>query len=333
MKRAIETRESITVVSGGVRLQGTYHRPARPAMEEKRRVGVLFPNSGVLPRAAGGDAAVYWADWLAASGYPSFRFDLPGLGDSDRDPAAEGIDFQAHADAGGYAPWLAAIASDLVERFNLAGVIVVGHCSGAVTALFAAAATRRIVGLILLDPYFHVQQDSEVQTALNNWNKRVFRSLDGGWAARLKLREAGVKVLSGLRKIYHRLNGNRLLVRRKKLPGSANLPLIRCWNQLASAGVPMLILRSPSYAPKAGGFDYIDYLQRRSPRGSCMSLEPVEGASHAFAERQSREAVGKCTERWLQACFPIPKCTGVQDSEPQAAELANAILGTDRNVR
>ena len=328
------TREVITVPAGRGCLRGTCHKPqgqtseSVPDQERGKTIGILFL-SWVLPRAGNGDSAVYWAEFMAKCGYLAFRFDLPGLGDSDGDLSTPGIDVEA----GAFGPALSSIVDHLVDCFHLKAVVVVGNCAGAVTAVYAATANEHIKGLILLDPYFHVQQSGEVQTLLNNWNKRFFKTFGAGWAVQSKLRAAAVQLLSGLRNIYHGLSRNRLFVRRKRLPSAANLQLIHCWIDLTSAGIPILVLTSSSYAPKAGGFDYIDYLQRRSPRGSRMSLEPVEGASHAFAERQSREAVGKCTERWLQACFPIPKCTGAQDSEPQAAELANAILGTDRNVR
>lgn len=88
MNAAIETRELISVAFGGIRLWGTYHRShggrsgVPEDLAEKHRVGVLFLNPGFQPRAALGDSPVYWADSFAKCGYPSFRFDLPGLGDS-----------------------------------------------------------------------------------------------------------------------------------------------------------------------------------------------------------------------------------------------------------
>src|SRR5579864_3341102 len=90
VKEATPTRELISMVTGGVCLRGTYHKP--PAGLEGQHIGILIPNGGVAPRAGIADASVYWADWLSKCGYPAFRVDLPGLGDSDRDPAGEGID-------------------------------------------------------------------------------------------------------------------------------------------------------------------------------------------------------------------------------------------------
>jgi alpha-beta hydrolase superfamily lysophospholipase len=330
VKEAIPTRELISVVSNGVCLRGTYHKPV--ACADGRRVGILIPNGGVAPRAGMADASVYWADWLSQRGFPVFRFDLPGLGDSDRDPAAAGIDFQAHADTGGYGPWLSDIMSRIVTRFELAGLVLLAHCSGGVTAIFAASANQHSRGLILLDPYFHFQPESDGQSAVTSLNRRVFRNLARDWSAHPLVRATGLRVISCLRKIYHGLSRTRVFVRRKKLPEGANLPLIRCWNQLASAGVPMLVLRSDSYAPRAGRFDYIDYLAHHSSRGLRMTLKPVDGASHAFAERVSIEAVAKSAEEWLNTCFPFVNRFVGEESGRRSPELAHAAVGLERNV-
>jgi pimeloyl-ACP methyl ester carboxylesterase len=325
------SRELISVVRGGICLRGTYHK----ALEDNRGsltgpnpnqpVGVLFPNGGVTPRAGSADAAVFWADWFAKRGYPAFRFDLPGLGDSDRDPGAEGIDFQAHADAGGYGPWLSVIADCLIEQFDLCGVVVLAHCSGAVTAIFAADSNPNIRGLVLLDPYFHLQNDIEIQTLVKNWNQRVIQGFGRGWLQNPKIRAGGVKLLSEIRRVYRLINGMRLFVRRKKLPQSANLPLIRSCLRLASNGIPMLILRSPTHTPKAGEFDYIHYFQKHSARHSQIVLRPVASATHAFAEQGSKEPVAQHAEEWLGACFPLAESKGLQEPQRALARVVRAI--------
>ena len=94
MKRGTGTREIITVTANGLCLRGTYHRSqsgsevTSGATGQRSQIGIVFPNSGVMPRAATGDSAVYWADSFAKCGYPAFRFDLEGLGDSEGTPPA-----------------------------------------------------------------------------------------------------------------------------------------------------------------------------------------------------------------------------------------------------
>jgi hypothetical protein len=83
MKQAFENRELITLECQGLPICGTVHHARTSTVDgdKGKRLGIVFLNSLTLPRAATGDSAVYWSDALAASGYPVFRVDLPGLGD------------------------------------------------------------------------------------------------------------------------------------------------------------------------------------------------------------------------------------------------------------
>src|SRR3974377_1340688 len=87
MIEATKTRALISVEYRGLVLRGTYHRPPDTDISEtadtgRTQIGILLLNSLSLPRSATGDSAVHWADAFAASGYPSIRIDLTGLGDS-----------------------------------------------------------------------------------------------------------------------------------------------------------------------------------------------------------------------------------------------------------
>jgi pimeloyl-ACP methyl ester carboxylesterase len=338
VKPAIETREAITVGACGARLRGTYHKPQGEKADspldtdEKKRIGFLFLSAGVSPRAAPGDSAVYWANAYAKCGYPCFRFDLPGLGDSDCEPVTGAIDFDAMVADGYYSPAVCELTNELVERFHLGGVVIIGHCAGAVTALYAAAVNQRIKGLVLLDPYFHVQEANNTQTVLARSHSRIVGKLVGDGPAPAILRSAGVSLLSCARAIYHRIEPIRRLVRRKKLPGTANLPLIRCWEQLATAGLPMLVLRCAWYTPKPGEFDYVHDLHPLSDRHCRTSVKLIEGTMHSFEERRAKEAVLKHTEQWLSAFFPLTRCTEARNAEHHSQELADATTEINANV-
>ncbi len=295
MLQAIKTRELMTLDCSGVPIQGTYHRPTNlfsplPAVRNSRVPGILFLNSLSLPRAATGDSAVHWADSCAEWGYPSFRFDLPGLGDSAGEISIDFLDF---INAGGYTSTAAVSAKELVGCMGLSGVIIVGHCAGAVSAIYAAAASRECTGLILMDPYFHLPQ----------MIRPVLRQKLSEWARRSRIGEA-------LSDIYDRWRKSLLLVRGESPPGSANFRLLNCWKQVATTGMPVLMLKAPGLKaagtkPRVGQFDYLKHVMELAGNKSKVTIKLIEGTDHSFANRVGRAAVRQQIGIWLERYFPL----------------------------
>jgi pimeloyl-ACP methyl ester carboxylesterase len=301
MLEAIGKREILVLDGLGVRLRGTYHRPADWAFDSTtgdsgasrtrlNRTGVLFVNSLSLPRAASGDSAVYWADSMAGHGYPAFRIDLPGLGDSEGEASPDLLDTIS---VGGLATVAAGVVKQLVERFGLDGMVIFGHCAGAVSALYAGAASTECEGLILLDPYFHMPQAKrpKVRQELSDWARRS---------------RVGAFLSNG----YDRARKLRLRLRGSSLPGNANTALLARWKKVATAGLPILLLKAPGIKaqgakPRVGEFDYIDYAVKLGGRKSRVSVDFVEHADHSFANREGREAVERLIAGWLAAQFPL----------------------------
>jgi len=295
MVSAIETRELISVVIGGICLRGTYHKAQDPAShfaigrKEKGRVGVLFLNSGFAPRAAGGDSAIYWADSFAKSGYPSFRFDLPGLGDSDGELPSQRMEFARMVNSGHYATFISGATKILTERYSLSGVVMVGHCAGAVSAFYAAAASKSVRGVVALEPYFF-REEVPVRTDIRKAMSR--------WALGSKLARQLSSLFGRLKKLCRTVTGN-------ELPKNANLPLLRCCSRLASAGLPMLMLNAHGPNTAVGEFDYFRHVQNSSGRAGRMVVKIVGGANHSLADDVGRTAVRQNTEQWLKNCFPL----------------------------
>lgn len=310
MKETIEARELI-VLDGLIR--GTYHKThndvsgVQSNLIERDRIGVLFLTGLAATRASNGDGAVYWADAFAEHGYPSFRLDLPGCGDSEGDSPAEGLDF---IDRGGYAPIVAAKIKELVARFNLSGVVIVGHCSGTASAIYTGAVSKECKGLVLMDPYFHMQQ-----VKLPKFRRQIH-----AWALQVHL--DGL-----LSKIYNQAKEFFFFFRGSALPENANFALLRSWKEVVSAGRPVLILRSPGRnAPgtktRVGEFDYLKYVLELAGRKSQVIVEVAEGANHSFANHLGRVAVRQHTEYWLNTHFPL---ANREDSSRDAAKPNPAI--------
>jgi pimeloyl-ACP methyl ester carboxylesterase len=263
VRRAIKTREIINLAADGACVRGTYH-PPQPTVtaseaDEGPRIGIVFPNSGVLPRAATGDSAVYWADCFARAGYRTFRLDFEGLGDSGGDIPKTLLDFLSCVHAGRYVSSFSAAIKVIVHRFKLSGVVIVAHCAGTISGLYTAAASNDVKGVVLLDPYFHLPEFNPHNGSTSN-------------------RDTG-------------------------LPSNANLRLIDCWNQVASERIPILVLTATSLRANTHEFDYLSYLRTASVQSQRITVEPIEGTPHSFAEGPGKEAVRRHIEAWLGNYF------------------------------
>ena len=295
MLRQIKTRELITLDCLGTPIHGTYHRPAdrffdSPASGDARIPGILFLNSLSLPRAATGDSAVLWADSCAEWGYPSFRFDLPGLGDSAGDITTDLLDF---INSGGYESIAAASVKELVERMGLSGAVIIGHCAGSVSALYAAAACKECKGLILMDPYFHLPQ----------MIRPTMRRKLSEWARSSRIGAAASD-------LYDRWSDLLLLVRGERPPGNANFRLLSCWKQVTTTGLPVLMLKAPGLKAagtkaRLGQFDYLKHVMKLAGNKNQVTIKLIEGTDHSFANRTGRAAVRQQIGSWLESYFPL----------------------------
>jgi len=290
MDQVIEKRELFVLNGTGASVRGTFHKTRNDDSLEKsslgarERIGVLFLNSLSQTRAGKGDSSVYWADSFAQAGYPSFRIDLPGFGDSEDETPK---DLLAFINRGSYAKVISAKAKELRERFNISGVVLMGLCAGAVSAIHAAPVVSECRGLILLDPYFHLPPSKRSKT----WGRLSDRLQQSALRRLIKIASNRVKYIRALF-----LGG--------RLPSNSNFPLLTCWKQLASTSLPIIIFRAPT-ATRDREFDYINYNLEHAGQDNQVVLKMIEGADHTFANRLGRAAVRQETENWLSACFPL----------------------------
>ena len=291
MNQTAERRELFVLDDLNIQAHGTFHKTVEDISgQEGNRIGLIFLNGLRATRSGHGDATAWWADCFAESGYSCFRLDLPAYGDSPGEPPE---DWLGHINAGGYGTIAAAKIIELTTRFRLSGIVLVGQCAGAVTAIFAAAALSQCRGLILMEPYFSlpVLPSSEFRLQLHIW--------------RLQSRIGAV-----FGSIYQRLKAIRLALRGSDQAETANAALLDRWKRVASAGVPILIMkapnqREPSEKQVAGEFDYLAYIAQSAGKTSEVAITVIEGANHTFTNRLGRDGVRRRAEAWLNTHFPI----------------------------
>lgn len=135
---------------GEDRLVGILHRPVRPVS----RLGVLVVVGGPQYRVGSHRQFLLLARMLAESGFPVFRFDLRGMGDSE----GEQITFEESA------PDIAAACDVfLAEQPDLQGLIMWGLCDAASSILMFAVNDNRVRGAVLLNPW--VRSDATLASA------------------------------------------------------------------------------------------------------------------------------------------------------------------------
>jgi pimeloyl-ACP methyl ester carboxylesterase len=291
MKNEIEDRELFALKAADGNIPVTHHKArhrgaqAGVGKEGKGRVGILYLNSMSPTRAARGDSSVRWAEWHAEAGYPAFRVDLPGFGDSDTDPVPEVQDF---VNAGGYAASSRAAIDQLMARFQLSGFVLFGLCAGALSAICTAAGSRECRGMILLDPYFHLPLVTK-RSAFDKLRRLV---------------PPGI-----LRRVLRAVTDKMLQFRKrnlpKEIPANTNFQLLDQWKKAVGKGLPVLIINAPAARKEGEMFNYIDYIRTLNTGEGQVTLKVIQGADHTFSNRRGLDAVRQVTGEWLSKNFPV----------------------------
>lgn len=292
-------RELIQLDVKGHRLWGTYH----PAAGTRSPVGVLFLNAGHVPRSGHGGLSVRAADQLAARGFPCFRVDLPGLGDSDGElpeTTSELYQFVCH---GGFVEVAQAAREELVKRYGLEGLVVGGLCGAATTSLYLAdREPEGIRGVFLFEPEFYL---SEQEAAVAGGEAAPPKE-EAPAGLRGKLKRVGSKAFSywGWMRMLTRENEYARLFRYvpfprqllldllmdwNTLPAVANVPLVKAWQRLVERGLPVLVMTAEGKLR--------DVFFDRIHRAACAGLTNpnlvrvrLRGTNHIFTTGGAIEA-------------------------------------------
>jgi len=155
------------------------------------RIGLLLVTGGSQTRIGSHRMYERLAKGLAELGYPCFRYDRRGVGDSGgEDPGFRGS-----------GPDLAAAAAAFRrERPNLQSIIGFGLCDGA-SALALFSAEAKLDGLILVNPWLvEAEAGEQAPAAIRHHYRQRLLSIEG-WKKILSGSVDYRKLLKGLRKI------------------------------------------------------------------------------------------------------------------------------------
>ncbi|MBP2648525.1 MAG: hypothetical protein H6Q77_2149 [Gemmatimonadetes bacterium] len=135
-------REKVVAFGPDRRLIGILTAPVAPRLPGSPHVVLL--NSGLIHRVGTSRLHVLLARDLAAGGIATLRFDLSGIGDSERQPEAITLQQSVEQD-------ISAALAFLSAEHGAGHFVLAGLCSGAYDAFHAAQEDPRISSVVLLD--------------------------------------------------------------------------------------------------------------------------------------------------------------------------------------
>jgi alpha-beta hydrolase superfamily lysophospholipase len=118
---------------------------------------MLLTNSGVIPRSGPHRMNVHLARRLAKLGVASIRFDLSGLGDTQRPPGTAYVGEQWIADTRD-------VMNFAQVQFSCQRFAMIGFCSGAYVAYKTALQDERLAAAVLWDLYAYPTMQSRLRT-------------------------------------------------------------------------------------------------------------------------------------------------------------------------
>lgn len=140
---------------------------------------VILLNAGLLHRVGPNRLSVEIARRLAGRGFPGFRFDMSGIGDSRL--VGEGLLDIERSRNDVVAAMDAVAAATGAERF-----VLIGLCTGAYNAFRAALVDQRVAGGVLMDGYAYPTMRSQFEhyrgrlLDVDRWKRYIGRRLGRG---------------------------------------------------------------------------------------------------------------------------------------------------------
>jgi pimeloyl-ACP methyl ester carboxylesterase len=278
------------------RLVGIVTPPPAHAATGAPRIGVIFLNAGVVHRVGPSRLYVTLARHLSRAGFTAFRFDHSGIGDSQ--PRNDHLTFEQSsvAEAIEAMDWLAA------ER-GCRHFVIVGLCSGTLTAFRTAQADDRVKSVVLLTALLVDPSTVPAEVVQEASERRIARSY---------LVEKASSA-AAWRKIFARRVDYRRIVRvlRRLIAGRVKPPtavpgsdvLVRELQALLERGVSLQFI----YAEPTTVLEWfrmtvapaIPGLQRHGR----IEVHIIKHADHTFTRLRHQSEVVQRVATWVRQCI------------------------------
>lgn len=282
MDNAIVTSSALRFACEGDMLVGIVERPSMP-----RPRGVLIVVGGPQYRVGSHRQFVLLARDLAARGFPVFRFDYRGMGDSDGE--FRGFE-HAGADIAAAARAFRAAVPEVKE------IVLWGLCDGASAAAFHTAQEPGIAGLIVANPWVRTDQGLARSYVSHYYGRRLlqrdfWRRLLGG----------EMNVTGALRAFLSDLARASGADARHRRDDDLSLPE-RVRRAFTAFRGPVLILLSGNDLTAGEFADGLASAEWRAvlARGQVKRLD-FPDADHTFSRRAAKDAVGRACADWLES--------------------------------
>ena len=260
-------------------LVGTFTDPDG-TRAQRQAVMVLLTNAGLISRNGPHRINVHLARRFAAMGLRSLRWDMSGLGDSDRRSSALPMREQFIADA-------RAAMDEAQRRYGVLRFVMIGFCSGAEVAYYTALQDERLVGAVLLDMFTYP-----------TWKTQLLRvkhliSRHGLLSAIRRLALGSLKRLIRRRQVASIHNGETPSTTPPRKEFAARL------NELHARGTRVLILYSGELELHNYEKQFHDNFHRFGLVGK-VDYAYLRECDHVFTTAEGQQALVSTAANWVQ---------------------------------
>jgi alpha-beta hydrolase superfamily lysophospholipase len=253
------------------------------------RLGAILLNAGVIHRVGPSRLYVHLARGLAEVGCVAARFDHSGIGDSA--VRRDGASFEQSSLAEAREAMDAVHESRGIDRF-----VLIGLCSGAVTAFDTAGVDDRVVGVVMINPQgFDLSPE---------WNNYVINRGDARryWTQSLFSATSWWKAITG-RMDYKRLVG--VLWRQVSGAGAAKQIVSSVVSRVGADLEKLMRREVRTLLVCSEGDDGIEYMNvilqqdvRAMTSAAHLSVEILPGADHSLTLLDGQRRVVDVIREW-----------------------------------